>query len=234
MGKRGPGFSRRQGRLTGRYLAALGINVDLAPVLDVERPGSVMGGEQRSFGASAAKVSATAVPFAVALQAAGVAATGKHFPGLGAASVDTDVGVERIDLPERALRSVDEAPFGGFAAAGGKLVMISSAIYPAFSPRPAAFAPEIASGELRQRLGFDGVSITDELGAAAAKAFGSPQRVARAATAAGTDLLLFRSYRSAGRAGAALRSGLRRRTLPRADFVESAQRVLDLRRALVG
>jgi len=229
MGRRGASFSRRQGLLTALNLAAAGVNVDLAPVLDVGRAGGVIREEHRSFGATAAKVSDTAVAFGSGLQAGGVAATGKHFPGLGAAEVNTDVGVERIELSQATLRSLDEAPFQSFAAAGGKLVMMSTAVYPAFSERPAVFARPLATGELRDRLGFDGVAITDSLGAAAARAFGGPARTARAAAAAGTDLLLFTNYRAAARAGGALRAALRARTISRPEFELSAQRVLDLR-----
>jgi beta-N-acetylhexosaminidase len=229
MGDRGAAFSREQGRLTARNLSAAGINVDLAPVLDVGRAGSAMADEQRSFGTSAARVSETAVPFALALQEGGVAATGKHFPGLGAAAVNTDFGVVEIDLSKARLRAVDEAPFRGFTAAGGELVMLSNAIYPAFSDRPAVFTRALATVELRDRLGFEGVSISDALQAAAAEAFGGPAKVGRAAARAGTDLLLFRQYRAAARAGEALRAALRARELPRAEFVASAQRVLDLR-----
>jgi len=232
MGRRGASFSSRQGRLTARNLTGAEINLDLAPVLDVGRAGRAIRAEGRSFGASAAQVSGTAVAFARGLQAGGVAATGKHFPGLGAANVNTDLGVERIDLPAATLRGVDEAPFRSFIAAGGKLAMMSSAIYPAFSERPAAFAHKIATGELRRRLGFDGVSVTDDLQSSAAHAFGGSGRVAKAAAAAGTDLLLFRSYRAAAQAGTALRAALHARTLPRNEFERSAQRVLDLRAGL--
>ncbi len=234
MGSRGASYSSRQGRLTARNLAGVGVNVDLAPVLDVGRAGGAIETEDRSFGASGSGVSETAVPFAVALQAGGVAATGKHFPGLGAADVNTDVAVGRIDLPAETLREVDEAPFRDFVAAGGKLVMISSAVYPAFSERPAAFARTIATGELRDRLGFDGVSVTDDLQSSAVQAFGGSATVGRAAVAAGTDLLLFRSFRAAAQAGSALRAALRTRALARAEFEPSVQRVLDLRASLEG
>ena len=205
MGERGAAFSREQGKLTARNLARAGINVDLAPVLDVGRPGGAISDEERSFGTSAAKVSETAVPFGSALQAGGVAATGKHFPGLGAADVNTDFGVVEIELSKAQLRAVDEAPFETFAAAGGKLVMMSNAIYPAFSDRPAVFTRGLATAELRDRLGFEGVSISDALQAAAAEAFGGPAKVGRAAARAGTDLLLFTAIpgRGAGRIGAA-------------------------------
>lgn len=232
MGSRGPAFSRRQGRLTARNLARARFNVDLAPVLDVGRAGAAIRGEGRSFGASAAAVSEAAVPFARALQAGGVRATAKHFPGLGAAAVNTDFGVARIALSRAELRSVDEAPFDDFVAAGGTLVMLSNAIYPAFSERPAVFTRAIATGELRERLGFAGVSVSDALEAEAAQAFGGAARVGVAAARAGVDLLLFRSYRAASRAGASLRAALRSRRLRRLEFERSVQRVLDLRAGL--
>ena len=96
------------------------------------------------------------MPFASGLQSGGVAATGKHFPGLGDASLNTDDAVQRIGLSRQALRRVDAAPYRAFVAAGGELVMLSTAIYPAFSPRPAAFSAAIAAGRvlrLRHRLG---------------------------------------------------------------------------------
>jgi beta-N-acetylhexosaminidase len=229
MGARGATYSRRQARATARNLRGAGFNVDLAPVLDVGRAGGAIDTEQRSFGSTPAGVEDSGVAFAEGLEAGGAAATGKHFPGLGAAQINTDFGVERIELSKSTIRGLDEAPFQSFVEAGGKFVMMSNAIYPAFSERPAVFSEALATGELRKRLGFDGVSISDALNAAAAEAFGGPAKAARAAAAAGTDLLLFRNYKSAIRAGAALRAALRSRALPRAQFERSAQRVLDLR-----
>jgi beta-N-acetylhexosaminidase len=177
-------------------------------------------------------VEATALPFAAGLRDLGVAVTAKHFPGLGAAAENTDFAVQRIDLSKRMLRAVDERPYQRFAAAGGDLVMLSTAIYPAFSPKPAAFARPIATGELRRRIGFDGVSITDALESAAVRDFGGPAAAARAASAAGTDLLLFADYRAARSAGRALLGLLRSAPSARTEFEVSAGRILRLRRAL--
>ncbi len=232
MGAAGPAFSRAQSRATAANLRGVGINVDLAPVLDVARPGGTIADTDRSFGSTAAEVEATAVPFAAGLQGGGVAATAKHFPGLGAAAGNTDFAVQRIDLSKPELRAVDERPYRHFIAIGGGLVMLSTAIYPAFSPRPAAFARAIANGELRRRLGFDGVSITDALESAAVRSFGGLATAARAATAAGTDLLLFTDYRAAAAAGRALLSHLRRAPKVRAPFETSVGRVLRSRHAL--
>lgn len=232
MGAAGAAFSRAQGRATAVNLSGVGVNVDLAPVLDVARFGGAIASTDRGFGSSAAAVESAAVPFAAGLRELGIAATAKHFPGLGAAAENTDFAVQRIDLTRRTLRAVDERPFRRFAAAGGQLVMLSTAIYPAFSPKPAAFARPIATGELRRRIGFDGVSITDALESAAVRDFGGPAAAARAAAMAGTDLLLFTDYRAAVAAGGSLLRLLRETPSARADFESSAGRILHLRRAL--
>lgn len=229
MGARGGAFSRGQGERTAAGLRGAGFNVDLAPVLDVARPGGVIAATGRGFGATPATVTATAVPFAEGLEAGGVAATAKHFPGLGAATENTDFAVQRIGLSKATLRRIDEAPYGAFAEAGGALVMLSTAIYPAFSPRPAAFAHPIATGELRDRLGFEGVSITDALETVAVRRFGGPPKAALAAARAGTDLLLFTDPAEARQGWRALVRGLRSGSLDRLRFEDSAQRVLELR-----
>jgi beta-N-acetylhexosaminidase len=232
MGERGAAFSARQGRRTAANLRDVGVNVDLAPVLDVGRPGGVIAETGRSFGASAARVTATAVPFAKALRAGGVVATGKHFPGFGAARENTDFSVERIDLSKGELRAVDEKPYAAFAAAGGEVVMLSTAIYPAFSNAPAAFTRAIATGELRNRLGFDGVTVTDALETPAVQHFGNTAKAAVAGARAGADILLYASIGPAERAWEALVAKLRAGGLDRAEFEEAAQRVLDLREGL--
>ena len=110
--------------------------------------------------------------------------------------------------------------------------MLSVATYPAFSDRPAALAAAIATGELRQHRGFNGVSVSDSLESAAAQAFGGPAKVAVAGAKAGTDLLLFGDFAPAARADAALRKALRAGSLARTPSEESVQRVLDLRAKL--
>lgn len=232
MGARGAAFSREQGAFTAADLRDIGVNVDLAPVLDVARPGGTIAETDRGFGSTAAEVAATAAPFAAALQGGGVAATAKHFPGLGSASLNTDDAVQHIDLSKQMLRKVDEAPYRRFVDAGGDVVMLSTAIYPALSARPAAFSHAIATGELRKRLGFDGVSITDALDTVAVKAFGGPAKVAKAAARAGTDLLLYTDPAEAAKAHRALLQALRAGTLSRASFEESVRRILNLRHEL--
>ena len=235
MGARGAASARRQGTRTAASLDAAGFNVDLAPVLDLGRPGSAIGGEDRAFGSGPGRVIATGVEgFTAGLRSRGIAATAKHFPGLGGAEVNTDFASQEIRISKRELRRRDERPFEAFADAGGELVMLSLATYPAFSDRPAAFSRKVVSGELRGRLGFDGVSITDGLGAAAAQAFGSRGEVALAAAEAGNDLLLYTDWRDARDVGRLLTDRLREDRLNREAFESSADRVLELRRSLGG
>lgn len=235
MGARGSGFARRQGRATARDLLRHGVNIDLAPVLDVARPGSAIEGELRSFGRSETRVTEVAIEgFSSGLRAGGVAATAKHFPGIGAAAINTDDASQSIDLAKGELRRVDQRPFEAFVAGGGELVMLGLATYPAFSDRPAAFSHRIATGELRRRLGFEGVSITDSLDAAAAQSFGGRTEVATEAARAGADLLLYGGWRTARASAAMLRRKLLAGKLDRAEFERSVDRVLTLRRGLGG
>lgn len=234
MGKRGPAYSRNQGKLTGRNLRNAGININLAPVLDVARPGGNIAGDDRGFGSTAKKVSRTAIPFVKGLQANGVAATAKHFPGLGDVMLNTDDAVQTIDLSKAALRRVDEAPYKPFIEAEGRLVMVGTAIYPAIGPKPAAFEKKVVQGELRRRLGFEGVTITDSLEAVAAQSFGSSKKVSIVAADAGMDYLLFGSLGEALKGEDALAKRLKSGKLDRAEFEESVGRILALRKTLAG
>jgi len=229
MGKRGTGYSRRQGRKTGKSLAGVGVNVNLAPVLDVGRRGSFIRAEHRSFGAKPGRVIDTAIPFATAMQSHGVAATGKHFPGLGSAKRNTDATVQRIRLSRSKLRKVDEAPYGPFTANGGDVVMLSTAVYTHFSHRPAIATKKIATGELRRRIGFKGVSVTDALETPSVDHFGGPVPVGVDAAKAGTDLLLYTDDDDAAKAGQVLQKQLKNGGLNRAKAERSVNRVLRLR-----
>jgi len=122
-----------------------------------------------------------------------VAATAKHFPGLGAASraQDTDEGPVILDQPLSAIRTIDQAPYRAAIAAGVRLVMLSWATYPSLDPTlPAGLSPTIVERELRSRLGFHGVTITDSLEAGALQAFGGAAERALLAVRAGDDLIL--------------------------------------------
>lgn len=185
-----PSDAALEGRATGFQLRRLGINVDLAPVLDV--PSSA---EQymtpRAFGSSPEQVSRLGLAFAAGLQREGVAATAKHFPGLGRALENTDFAPTTINAGRRALGG-DLRPFRDAIANRVRLIMVGLASYPKLgSRRPAALAPEVVTSLLREQLGYDGVVITDDLLAGAVGANRSKRHAAVLASRAGSDLLLF-------------------------------------------
>jgi len=227
------GAARRAGRAAGRNLRAARVNVDLAPVADVARPGSAMERERRSYGRRPGKVARFASAFATGLRRAGVLATGKHFPGFGAARANTDNVRVTINTPRKRLRRVDERPYRALFRKGVRLVMLSTAIYRSLHPGvPAAFSRRIARRELRGRLGFRGVSMTDALGTPATAPFGGPAEVGVRAARAGVDLMLYSSY-SAGKAAARrLARAIRRRRVHRSRAEQSVRRILAVRRSI--
>lgn len=233
MGARGVGAARRQGARTGRYLEGFGINVDLAPVLDIGHPGGEIAATGRAFGSGADRVRRVGNAFAAGLERADVAATAKHFPGFGAARANTDDSAQTISLSKRKLRRHEERPFERFAARRNRLVMLSWAIYPALDPgTPAGLSGRIATRELRRRIGFRGVSITDAMSAAAVSGLGGPGKLARRAARAGSDLLLFTSVGDARAATGELVDSLRDGSLRRSRFKAAVRRTLRLRASL--
>lgn len=225
-----PAAARAYGRAAGRLLRGAGVNVDLAPVVDVGRADGALANEGRVYDDDAANVIAKAGAFADGLRGAGVAPVLKHFPGFGAASVNTDDGVAKIDLSLSALRAADLKPYGQIQAPA---VMLSTAIYPRVDPRPAAFSRRWATTELRGRLKFGGVTITDDLQAAAVARYGSPAQLAYFAVRAGVDLPLFaKDYATGARAAAGLERAVRQGALKRADVEAGTARVLAWRGTL--
>jgi beta-N-acetylhexosaminidase len=235
-----PAQATRAGAGAGRNLRGVGMNVNLAPVLDVYRQaGDFTDMFGRSYSANPGTVSRLGADFITAQQAAGVAATAKHFPGLGAAAVsqNTDSGPVTLPLSRAAIRTVDELPYQAAISAGVKLIMVSWATYPALdAARPAGLSSAVVQGELRERLRFGGVTITDALEAGALRAFGSISARAQLAARAGMDLILC-SAQTAGEgeeAMSGLASGYRDDTLSHAAFKASLQRILALRASLPG
>jgi beta-N-acetylhexosaminidase len=177
-----------QGQATGRLLRGVGINVDLAPVADVERAqGSFLG--TRSFGDTPEPVAARACAFARGLSSQDIAFTLKHFPGLGRALESTDNGPVSIDIPAEAIRD-DYLPYLTCASSPLAIVMVSSAIYPALTgPLPAVMSPLTYDRELRIAVPDRPVlTISDDLQAPALADQTSP---ARQAIEAGLDLAMY-------------------------------------------
>jgi beta-N-acetylhexosaminidase len=226
----GSSSARAQGLVTGNALARIGIDIDLAPVLDLGTPGSFVA--SRTFGDDPKQVAALGVAFADGLDDSQVAATAKHFPGLGPASANTDLGPSAIDASKSELES-DLQPFEAAIDASVPLIMVSNATYSAYDPdRPASISPRVIGDVLRDSLGYDGVVITDDLDAGALTATGLDESEAAAAAAkAGADLVLTAlDDGSAARDGllAALHDG----GLRRAALVEACTRLTLLRERL--
>jgi beta-N-acetylhexosaminidase len=228
-----PGAARAAAAATARALRGVGVNVVLGPVADVATgvggAGSFMAG--RAYPGDAARV-APAVRAAVgAYERAGVAATLKHFPGVGGSTANTDDASSAIALP-RARLVADLRPFRD---AGAPLVMLGHARYPALDARRiASQSSAIATRLLRDELGFEGVAITDSLEAQASldTTGGDVGAAAARSLRAGADLLLMTGPGSFPLVRDALLSRARRSPAFRARVAESAARVIALRRDL--
>jgi beta-N-acetylhexosaminidase len=158
-------FAGHEGRSTGLYLKRLGINMDLAPVVDVPTFGGAFIWQQgRAFSFNSRTVAAYATQFALGLQTERVAATAKHFPGVGSASVDTDNQLDELH-PTAAQRGAALDPYRALIKRGLDAVMLSTAGFPAYdlTGTPTALSRTIVQNLLRRRLGFGGVTITDAL-----------------------------------------------------------------------
>lgn len=178
-----------------RELAALGIGLDFAPVMDVatEPTNPVIG--DRSFGETPDRVARHGAAFVEALQAGGVAACAKHFPGHGDTTVDSHLALPVLPHDLERLRRVELPPFRAAIAAGVATVMTSHILFPALDPgRPVTFSPR-ALALLREELGFDGLVFSDDLEMKAVAGRWPTADLARDALAAGVDALLVCSQR---------------------------------------
>lgn len=204
MGRLGAGFAampevtRRlcqdAGWLLGMEMAACGLDLSFAPVLDVDDGTSSVIGD-RSLSADPDTVASLAGAFVQGLHEAGMVAVGKHFPGHGGVAADSHHELPVDPRPLEALRQRDLIPFARLAARLDG-VMPAHVVYTDFDPRPAGFSPAWL-GMLRESLGFKGVIFSDDLSMAGAASAGTPAERARAALGAGCDMLLVCNDRAA-------------------------------------
>ncbi len=185
---------RRDATTWGRELASAGVNLDLAPVLDVVPPGTAgenapIGMLEREYGSEPGPVTSHGVAFISGLRAAGVATTAKHFPGLGRVRGNTDFTANVVDT----VTTATDPYLGTYRAAieaGVPFVMVALATYTRIDPHHlAAFSSRVVTGMLRQGMGFNGVIVSDDLGAAAAVAGMSPGDRAIGFLDAGGDMI---------------------------------------------
>jgi beta-N-acetylhexosaminidase len=196
-------LARRFARALAAELTAVGISLDFAPVLDVlTNPTNPVIGD-RALGDAPETVARLGAVVIEELQAAGMAACGKHFPGHGESSVDSHHGLPVLDLSPDRLREVELVPFRAAIAAGVTGIMAGHLLVPALDERrPATISPPILQGLLRGTLGFDGVVFTDDLDMKGIAGQLTREEALVAAIAAGCDVGLLCGTDCAGHAAA--------------------------------
>jgi beta-N-acetylhexosaminidase len=192
MGKMGESdLVRRSARIIGRELAVIGITMNLAPVADLllHPQNRVIG--KRSYGRDPNRVGSMVVAAIEGLQAAGVAACAKHFPGHGATATDSHQALPTLERSREELEQAELIPFQMAKRAEVAAVMPGHLLCPALDPNlPATLSPAILQGLLRKDLGFDGCVISDDLAMNALASWGTIEERGVAAFKAGVDFLL--------------------------------------------
>jgi beta-N-acetylhexosaminidase len=196
LAARPPAVSRRAGFWVGAALRRVGLDVDLAPVVDLDHGATDNALDGRYFGVEPRRIASRARAFLDGLQAAGALGCIKHFPGLGAATRDTHHAVAEVALDRAALER-EAAPFaklwsGTRANTPASAVLVSHAIYPALdaSRLPASLSAAVMTDRLRRQMGFRGVTFSDDLEMNALAPWGDLSDRCEAALAAGCDGLL--------------------------------------------
>ena len=157
-------LAERAGEVTALELAAVGVNLNFAPVMDVNNNPDNPVIDRRSFGGSPELVSRLGVPYIRGLQRNGVLATAKHFPGHGDTTVDSHFDLPTVNHDRERIHALELPPFRAAIDADVAAIMTAHIVYPTFDPdRPATLSPTILTDLLRKQLGFDGLLITDDM-----------------------------------------------------------------------
>lgn len=227
----GPSQVEATARSAARDLRGVGVNVNLAPVADVSSGSGVFAG--RTFAGGPEEVGARVRAFVRGTRAGGVAATAKHFPGLGAATANTDDAPVSVEVNRVAIEDRDLPPFEDAIDAGVPLVMASHALYPAYDTgRIASQSGVLLRFLLRQKMGFRGVVVTDSLEAAAVLRRSNVATAAERSIDAGADLVLMTGSGSYKDVYPRLLARARGSRAFRARIRDAAGRVLELKRRL--
>lgn len=232
VGKTGDAaLAERMGSLISRQLRLLGFNVDFAPVLDTfSNPANTVIGD-RSFGSQPELVGRMGAAEMVGLQQGGILPVVKHFPGHGDTAVDSHHDLPIVRKTEAELMKLELLPFMHAIESGAEAVMVAHILFPELDPDlPASLSKPIITGLLRDKLGFDGVVITDDLAMGAiAKNYGAAEAAIRSVEAGGDILLMAHSYDTAHRIYEALLGSVRDGRIPEARIDESVARILKLK-----
>ncbi|HYM61445.1 MAG TPA: glycoside hydrolase family 3 N-terminal domain-containing protein [Thermoanaerobaculia bacterium] len=192
LGERPEEMAGALGRIIGKSLRYFDIDVNLAPVVDIRGTAEAKGLERRMFGADPETVTRLAGAFVRGLQAMGVAACLKHFPGIGRGTADPHYAATVIDVPLAELNVCELVPYRrlGYEAAA---VMIGHGSYPQIeSPAaPATLSSRVATQLLRETVGFTGVAITDDMEMHAVSDLDSFEGISEKALMAGNDVILY-------------------------------------------
>jgi beta-N-acetylhexosaminidase len=229
---RSPDLAYRTGQAIGRELAAVGFNIAYAPVCDVinNALNPVVG--PRSFGSNPQLVAQLAAAMVEGLQAAGMAAAAKHFPGHGDTSSDSHYGTPVSTHTAAQLHAIDLPPFAAAIRAGARLIMTGHIALPIFDGGlnlPATLSPRILRGLLRDELGFQGIIITDALDMRAIRQDKALVLETIIAARAGVDLLLLTSFTDQHGVYDGLLHAAQRDLLSSAEVFASADRIAALK-----
>jgi len=224
-------FAEDIGSWLGEALAGFGLNVDFAPVLDVNsNPANPVIGD-RSLGAKADLVAKLGVPEMQGIAAQHMLPVVKHFPGHGDTSVDSHVGLPVVTHDLARLRSLELVPFKEAIAQGADAVMVAHLLLPKLdADHPASFSKPVITGLLREELGFRGVVITDDMTMGAIADNYDLQQAAVQAVLAGADVLLVGHGRdNVAAVVSALRAAVAEQRIPLAAVDASVRRILLLK-----
>ncbi len=220
-------LAEEAGRITGEEARALGVHVNFAPVVDVNNNPRNPVINTRSYGEDPQMVGRLASAYIRGMQAAGVSATLKHFPGHGDTDVDSHLGLPIIKHPRARLDQMELVPFRAGVAAGADAVMTAHIELPELDPTPktpTTLSAPIVQGLLRKDLGFNGLIYTDSMGMAGVAAIYSPGEAAARAVRAGNDVILH-SPDDAG-AFAGIVEAVKAGTIPEEQITASVLRIL--------
>lgn len=222
-------------RATGQGLRLLGFNLNFAPVLDLSAAESPNGIGDRAYGSDPRRVAHLAGIFLASHGQEGVLGCGKHFPGLGDGRVDSHLELPRIDKPFAGLWDDDLAPYRELRDRL-PMVMVGHAYYPDLqgpAPRPATLSEPVVQHLLRDRLGYRGVILTDDLEMGAVDQKADPGEVAWKALQAGNDLMMYcKSWDRIEAAHHFLHRRIRSGALPTRRLNESLTRLLAVKDSL--